>query len=169
MSSDPPRIDRVDERFEDHLRHPRGRGVEPEGACVGAAGGAACGDLVRIALRVEGGRVARAGFEASGCGAASAAASAVVELVEGESVLDAARVAPSDVAAELGGLSPGKLHAADLAADAMHVALGRAARGATTPRAERVLVAMSGGVDSAVAALLCARSGAEVVACTLEL
>ena len=75
-----PRLGRVDERFEDHLLHPRGRGFEPDGAHHGAAGGAACGDLVRIALRVEGDRVAGAGFEASGCGAAIAAASAAVEL-----------------------------------------------------------------------------------------
>jgi tRNA-uridine 2-sulfurtransferase len=168
----------VDERFEDHLRHPRRRGFSPAGAHDGAAGGAACGDLVRISLRVEGERVAEAGFEASGCGAMLAAASAVVELVEGASILDAARVAPSDVAAELGGLSPGKLHAADLAADALHVALGKAVAADARPEGphsrakgapSRVLVAMSGGVDSAAAALLCARSGAEVVAVTLEL
>ena len=166
----------MDERFEDHLRHPRRRGDEPDGASHGAAGGAACGDLIRISLRVEGDRVAAAGFEASGCGAAVAAGSAAVELAEGAPVLDAARIGPPDVAGELGGLSPAKLHAADLAADALHVALGRAVRATEraappepTSSRERVLVAMSGGVDSAVAALLCARSGAEVVAVTLEL
>ncbi len=160
----------MDERFEDHLRHPRGRGIEPGGAHAGAAGGSACGDLVRIALRVEGDRVAAAGFEASGCGATIAAASAAVELAEGAPFLDAARIGPADVAAELGGLSPGKLHAADLAADALAVALGKAvAADGAAPAASRVLVAMSGGVDSAVAALLCARSGAEVVAVTVEL
>jgi tRNA-specific 2-thiouridylase len=161
----------VDERFEDHLRHPRGHGLDPAGAHHGAAGGAPCGDLVRIALRVDGDRVAEAGFEASGCGAAVAAASAAVELAGGASILDAARIGPAEVAAELGGLSPGKLHAADLAADALAVALGKAAAADAEPRdsADRVLVAMSGGVDSAVAALLCARSGADVVAVTVEL
>ena len=72
-----------DERFEDHLRHPRGRGRAVAGALDGAAGGAACGDLVRISVAVEGDRVRAAGFEASGCGATIAAASAAVELVEG--------------------------------------------------------------------------------------
>jgi tRNA-uridine 2-sulfurtransferase len=166
----------VDERFEHHLLHPRGRARAVAGGCDGAAGGAACGDLVRISLRVEGERVAEAGFEASGCGAIVAAGSAVVELVDGAPLLDAARLGPAEVAAELGGLSPGKLHAADLAADALHVALGKAAAAQARvewprerPARERVLVAMSGGVDSAVAALLCARSGADVVAVTLEL
>ena len=55
-----------------------------------------------------------------------AAGSATVELVRGAALLDAARVGPREVAAELGGLSPGKLHAAELAADALHVALGAA-------------------------------------------
>ena len=158
------------ELFEDHLSFPRGRGRAVDGGFDGAAGGAACGDLVRITLRVEGDRVADAGFEASGCGAAIAAGSAAVELALGRPVLEVARVGPAAIAAELGGLSPGKLHAADLAADALHMALGKAvAATAALPPSARILVAMSGGVDSAVAALLCARAGDEVVAVTLEL
>ena len=70
------------------------------------------------------------------------------------------------IVAELGGLSPGKLHAADLAADALHRALGAAARSASVPASGRTLVAMSGGVDSAVAALLV---GEGAIAVTLEL
>jgi tRNA-specific 2-thiouridylase len=63
------------------------------------------------------------------------------------------------------------MHAAELAADALHRALGSAARQCTGISAahERTLVAMSGGVDSAVAALLVARAGAEAVGVTLEL
>jgi tRNA-specific 2-thiouridylase len=142
----------MDERFEEHLRARRGH--VPADAFSGAAGGAACGDLVRVSVRVEGDRVADAGCDASGCGAAQAAASAVVELVRGAPILDAARVSAAAVADELGGLSPGKLHAAELAADALHRALGAAVRAqAETPLVDgRVLVAMSGGVDSAVAA-----------------
>jgi tRNA-uridine 2-sulfurtransferase len=157
-----------DERFADHLGHPRGRGHVPPGAHAGAAGGAACGDLVRIDVAVSGDRVADAGFEASGCGATIAAASATVELVRGAPLLQAARIGTPQVAAELGGLSVGKLHAADLAADALHRALGAAARAdaALAPPPDRTLVAMSGGVDSAVAAL---RAEGEAVAVTLEL
>jgi tRNA-uridine 2-sulfurtransferase len=161
----------ADERFEDHLRHPRARGREVPGGALGTAGGAACGDLVRVSLAVEGERVRAAGFEASGCGATIAAASAAVELAEGAPVLDAARIGAPRIAAELGGLSAGKLHAADLASDALHRALGAAVRacGALEPHLGRTLVAMSGGVDSAVAALLCARAGQDVAAVTLEL
>jgi tRNA-uridine 2-sulfurtransferase len=161
-----------DERFEDHLRHPRARGHVPAAARSGVAGGAACGDLVRISLAVAGDRVIDAGFDASGCGAMTAAASAAVELVTDAPVLAAARVGAAELAAELGGLSVGKLHAADLAADALHRALGAAARTQATvppPDGRRTLVAMSGGVDSAVAALLCAREAGDVAAITLEL
>jgi tRNA-uridine 2-sulfurtransferase len=160
-----------DERFAEHLSHPVGRGRMPAGAYAGAAGGAACGDLVTIRLTVAGERVTDAGFEASGCGAAQAAASAAVELVGGATIFDAARVGTAAIAQELGGLSVGKLHAADLAADALHQALGAAvAREAAAPAsAGRTLVAMSGGVDSTVAAVLLAGTHDEVVAVTLEL
>jgi len=161
-----------DERFEDHLIHPRGRGREVAGATHGAAGGAACGDLVRFSLAVEGDRVGAAGFEASGCGSMLAAGSAAVELVEGAGLLDVARIGSPQIAAALGGLSAGKLHAADLVSDAMHRALGAAVRagGALAPAPDRTLVAMSGGVDSAVASLLAARDAdAEVATVTLEL
>jgi tRNA-specific 2-thiouridylase len=123
---------------------------------------------VRIEVTVEGATVVDAGFEASGCGATIAAASAAVGLMRGAPLLTAARIGTQAIAAELGGLSVGKLHAADLAADALHRALGSAAAAdaAVPARADRTLVAMSGGVDSAVAALL---SEGEVVAVTLEL
>jgi tRNA-specific 2-thiouridylase len=157
--------------FEHHLASPQGAGALPRGGADGAAGGAACGDLVRLGVAVEGERVVAAGFAASGCGATSAAASAAVTLARGRPLLDAARVGPSEIAEELGGLSPAKLHAAELAADALHRALGTAAyeQAGLGPGSSRVLVAMSGGVDSAVAALLCARQSPDVVAVTLEL
>jgi tRNA-specific 2-thiouridylase len=160
-----------DERFEDHLLHPVGRGHVPAGAHAGAAGGALCGDLVTISLALAGETVVDAGFEASGCGAAIAAGSATVELVRGASILDAARIGTEAIAEALGGLSVGKLHAADLASDALHRALGAAtaADAEAVPVAGRTLVAMSGGVDSAVAAVLMRSTHDEVVTVTLEL
>jgi tRNA-specific 2-thiouridylase len=174
--------------LEDHLAAPRGLGRLRDSGYPGSAGGAPCGDLVRIGLEVRDGVVAEAGFDAEGCAAARAAGSAVVELVRGADVLDAARVSPQTVDEELGGLSPERSHAAELAADALHRALGAAAadpaaelarqaaaaspagaatHGRGSPR--RTLVAMSGGVDSAVAAQLCLDRGDDVVAVTLEL
>ncbi len=156
----------------DHLEVPRGLGVLARAPHTGAAGGARCGDLIRISVRVEAGRVAEAGFEAQGCAAARAAGSASVELAEGASVLDAALISPGAISAELGGLSPAASHAAGLAADALHRALGLAARDgavALAPAPGRTLVAMSGGVDSAAAAQLALDAGEQVVGVTLEL
>ncbi len=148
------------EQLSNHVERPLGRGHTPEDALTGAAGGAACGDLIRISLALDPhsptGEIADAGFDASGCGASIAAGSAAVSLLRGAALLDAAKIGPKQIAAELGGLSTAKQHAAELAADALHRALGAAARerAQLAPCASRTLVAMSGGVDSAVAALL---------------
>jgi tRNA-specific 2-thiouridylase len=125
-----------------------------------------------VAVRIEGDRVADAGFDASGCAAARAAGSAVVELVKGAPLVDAARVSTATIAEELGGLSRGRMHAAVLAADALHGALGAAAGDGAPrlePSARRTLVAMSGGVDSAVAAQQALDAGHEVIGVTLQL
>jgi tRNA-uridine 2-sulfurtransferase len=148
------------------------RGPAPEGAFSGAAGGASCGDLARLSLTIEDGSVVVAGYDAEGCAATSAACAAAAELAEGRPVLDAACIGARELDAALGGLSPAMRHAAGLAADALHRALAAAAASGVSlagRRADRVLVAMSGGVDSATAALLERERGAEVVAVTLKL
>jgi tRNA-specific 2-thiouridylase len=165
----------VSEAFRAHLERPVGKGHTPRHAFTGAAGGAACGDLVRVSLSVDPhdpeGRISDAGFDASGCGASVAAGSAAVALVKGQPLLMAARVGVGEISGELGGLSDAKTHAAELAGDALHRALGAAAKRQATlrPRPGRALVAMSGGVDSAVAALIALGQSEDVVAVTLEL
>jgi tRNA-uridine 2-sulfurtransferase len=158
--------------FEHHLTSPQGRGRRPPQGHAATAGGYACGDEITMTISVDGERVADAGFEAHGCGASTAAASAAVTLTRGTPILQAARIGTREIAQELGGLSPGKLHAAELAADALARALGGAVRaGASIPRNpsdQATLVAMSGGVDSTVVAHLCAQRGA-TLAVTLEL
>jgi tRNA-specific 2-thiouridylase len=156
--------------FEHHLTSPQGAGRLPAGCSPVTVSGGACCDEIEFAVALRDQRVVEAGFNARGCGAVTAAASAAVTLIRGRTVLEAARVGPGEIAGELGGLSPGKLHAADVAAEALARALGVAVShqpivGAV---AGRTLVAMSGGVDSAVAALLSARDG-QTVAVTLEL
>ena len=159
----------------EHLERPLARGHAPAGAHTGAAGGAVCGDLIRVSLALDpdapDGRILDAGYDASGCGATIAAGSAVVALLLRDTpLLGAALIGPERIAEELGGLTAAKRHAAELAADALHRALGSALRQANlAPVAERTLVAMSGGVDSAVAALLITEMGDETVAITLEL
>jgi tRNA-uridine 2-sulfurtransferase len=161
-------VDRV--AFEHHLTSPQGQGRLLNHGFAATAGGAACCDQITISLSTDGRSVDDAGFSVSGCGAATAAASAAVTLLRGASVLQAARLGSDQIAGELGGLSVAKRHAAELAADALARALGLAVRAqaALEPAPQRTLVAMSGGVDSAVAGHLIAARG-EAVAVTLEL
>jgi tRNA-specific 2-thiouridylase len=160
------------EAIEHYLGDRSRRGPAPEGAHSGSAGGAPCGDLVRLSLLAGEGRIDRASFDAEGCAATAAAAAATAELVEGATVLEAAGLDPDRIARQLDGLAPTHRHAAELAADALHRALSSLAGSGerlARPGANRVLVALSGGVDSAVAALRERGRGAEVVAVTVKL
>lgn len=151
-------------------------GPPAAGSARGTAGGAACGDQVTISLRLDEGRAVDVRCDASGCAAARAAVAATAEILDGASLREAGLLDAARIAAELGGLSAVGAHAADLAAEAAHRALGAAVAGAEgtilAPPGDgrdRVLVAVSGGVDSAVAALCESEAGAEVFAVTLEL
>jgi len=178
------------ELFDHFLRDDSRRAPAPADAFTGAAGGAACGDLSRLSLSIEGGRIASVTFDTEGCGATRAATAAVAEAIEGGTVLEAAKLSIDDAEELLGGLVPAKRHAAQLATDALHRALSTAAAsslpldpsvcvsgrisapnadGAPGRSPERVAVAVSGGVDSAVAALLERERGADVVAITVKL
>ena len=162
------------EAFEYYAADSTHVGEPLEDGFEGAAGGAPCGDLVRISLAVADGAVDRITFAAEGCASARACAAATAALADGTALLDAARVDAEAIADEVGGLSPQGRHGADLAVDALHRAIGGVAASgqpiASPPaQGERVLVALSGGVDSAVAALRERDRGAEVVAVTLKL
>jgi tRNA-specific 2-thiouridylase len=176
------------ELFEHYLTDDSRIGPPVEGAFTGAAGGAACGDLSRISFLVEDGRIQSVTFDAEGCGATRAATAAVAEMIDTAPVLEAALIDIGTVDEAIGSLTPAKRHAAQLATDALHRALQSVAsssqdlnpnsggmatspenRGGHSPQPNRVAVAMSGGVDSAVAALLAREEGADVVGITVKL
>ena len=140
-----------------HLASPTGAGPLAAADAVGESGSAACGDLVRLALRLAGGRVREARFQAFGCGAATAAASAACARLRGASLDDAMRLSAARLDADLGELGPARRHGPDIVEDAVARALegwhsARLGAPGLPLRPGRVAVAMSGGVDSAVAA-----------------
>ena len=149
------------------------RGPAPIGAHTGSAGGSICGDLIRLSLVLDGTRICAARFDAEGCAALRACAAALCDEIEGEEILEAAGLSAERIAELVGGLGPQGRHAADLSADALGRALSVLASSGETlsppPPVERVLVAVSGGVDSAVAALREREAGREVVGVTLKL
>src|SRR4051812_8241753 len=123
------------EIFEEYLADDSRRGPAPEGSFSGSAGGAPCGDLVRLSVLVWDGRIDRVSFDHEGCSATAAAAAATAELADGAGVLEAARIGPDEIETELGGLGPSHRHAAVLSADALHRALSDLA-GSGDPLAE---------------------------------
>lgn len=159
--------------YAEMVAEPCGRDVLPAGSYRGGAGGTACGDFVQIGLAVEDRIVTGAGFTADACSPAIAAASVVVEAIVGRPVLAAALIGEDMVDHWLGGLRPATRHAARLAAGSLHRALSVAARDRglilAAPDPARALVAMSGGVDSGVAALISQKRGDSAVGVTLQL
>jgi len=107
----------------DHFRHPRNAGELPGANGVGTAGNPADGDHLRLAVRIENGRIVAAAFQTLGCPAAIAAGSMATELLRGRTVDEALRLRNRDVVAALGGLPPGKEACSVLAEEAVRAAV----------------------------------------------
>jgi len=108
----------------EHFRNPRNVGtLEGENVAVGRVGNPVCGDLMEMYIKVEDDKIKDIKFKTFGCGSAIATSSMITELVKGKSIDDALKVTREDVANELEGLPPIKMHCSNLAADALHDAI----------------------------------------------
>lgn len=103
----------------DHFKNPRNTGDLPGATASVDVSNPVCGDILRLAVRVENGRIAEVRFKCQGCVASLASASALTELVAGKTLVDVRTLAAADVSNSLGGLPQATFHGAQLAADAL--------------------------------------------------
>jgi len=128
------------ERLLDHYDNPRNVGDIEEPDARATVENPACGDTMRLTLKIVEGVVAEARFRSYGCPAAIAAGSVTTVLLAGRSLEDASRLTNEEVARELGGLPPAKLHCSVLAEQAVRAAVSdyrRRAAGLSPPAGPR--------------------------------
>lgn len=102
----------------DHFEHPRNAGELSDATAVIEVSNPVCGDILKLAVKVEQGRIAKARFLCRGCTTAIACASQLTELLIGKSLDQLRTISVEDLAQALGGLPPETIHGAHLAIDA---------------------------------------------------
>lgn len=111
----------------EHFTRPHNQGVikNPDG--VGSVGNPQCGDIMKIYIKVKKNKgkevIEDIKFETLGCAAAVATSSMVTDLAKGKTLGEASKITRKDVAEELEGLPPVKMHCSNLAADALQEAI----------------------------------------------
>lgn len=111
----------------EHFTNPRNMGKMDNPDGEGMAGNIACGDEMKMYIRVKKGKdeevIEDIKFNTLGCAAAIATSSMITELAKGKTLDQAMEIGRSDVADNLGGLTPIKMHCSNMAADALHKAI----------------------------------------------
>ncbi|MEW6025958.1 MAG: Fe-S cluster assembly scaffold protein NifU [Planctomycetota bacterium] len=103
----------------DHFRNPRNVGEIADADGIGEVGNPVCGDMMTFYIKVKDNRLTDIKFKTFGCGAAIAVSSIVTEMGLGKTLEEAKKITRSDVAKELGGLPPNKMHCSNLGAEAL--------------------------------------------------
>jgi nitrogen fixation NifU-like protein len=111
------------EKVMEHFKNPRNMGEIKDADGVGTVGNPVCGDMMTMYIKVKNNRLEDIKFKTFGCGAAIATSSMTTELAKGKTLEEALKITRANVADELGGLPPIKMHCSNLAADALHAAI----------------------------------------------
>ncbi|MFQ5465980.1 MAG: Fe-S cluster assembly scaffold protein NifU [Thermodesulfobacteriota bacterium] len=111
------------EKVMDHFSNPRNVGEVEKPDGEGTVGNPACGDIMKLTIKVEDDVISDVKFKTFGCGAAIATSSMVTELVKGKTLEEAEDISNKTVSEALDGLPPVKMHCSNLAADALHAAI----------------------------------------------
>jgi nitrogen fixation NifU-like protein len=107
----------------EHFRNPHNAGSMADATATVEVLNPVCGDILRLAVRVEGGRISAARFKTQGCVASIAASSILTDLLEGKTLSDARAITPEGISEALGGLPQASFHAAQLGADGVRALL----------------------------------------------
>ena len=107
----------------EHFRNPHNGGNLPDATATIEVVNPVCGDILRLAVRVEQGRIVAVRFKTQGCVASIAASSILTDLLDGKSISDARAISPQQISEALGGLPAASFHAAQLGADGVRALL----------------------------------------------